>query len=242
LNLSTRAIARSGGFLLLAAVGLASAAGLAAGPVTWATALAGPARTELEQALTRPFEPYDTRHPKTKEEKTVATCRELLELAPGFAPGPEPDYRAFLGQRVRCQVIELMLSARPPESDFLGPLALDDRLLDELPASLIPTPAPGEARKLDQAARAGASWRKRDPKIRIVRQQPGAITVESPKTRAILTVLGRGDVDGDNLADVVLERAGGGRTGTWATTDAFILTRRTPTGRLVLVSRIPREP
>jgi hypothetical protein len=209
-------------------------------PVTWSAELAGPARGDLERALTAPFADgaFHTRSPQTGVTRQVATCRDLLDLPAEFVPGPELEYQAFRAQGVRCRTIVLLLKARPATSDFLGALALDRPLFDQLPASLIPSPAPRERRPLDRAGAAGVSWRQRDRGLRMVRTGGERIIVESAKIRAVLTVLGRGDVDGDGRADVVLERAGGGRTGTWASTEAFVLTRRGPTTRLEQTARI----
>ncbi|HEY0712954.1 MAG TPA: hypothetical protein VGF45_09795 [Polyangia bacterium] len=62
-----------------------------------------------------------------------------------------------------------------------------------------------------------------------------SITIESPAIRAVVKSLGRGDFNGEGLEDLVPERAGGARDGTWSTTEAFLLTRQSAAGKLEVI-------
>lgn len=229
--------------LVAAALGTYMVAGTArAGAdlaVTWSKSLAGPTPADLQKAASSPWDyAYDTQNYKTKETRKVHSCAEAKELPKGFEPGTDQDLNALKTDTLRCRVMELLLTAKPAETSYVRSLALDDAALGLLPASMAPTPAAEEAKKLELAAARGTTWRKQDPKLHVVKKKPEEVTIESASTRAVLTVLGRGDLNGDKLDDLVIERAGGGRKGTWSSTEAFVLTRRSATGPLEIVSRL----
>jgi hypothetical protein len=207
--------------------------------VTWSKNLAGPTPADLKKALSQPWSyAYDVRKADTHEARKVATCAEAQALPHGFEPETEQDFQAFKTDLLHCRVMQALLAAKPAAVTHLGGFLLDDRSLDQLPASLIPTASSEEARKWEAAATRGTSWRKADPKIHVVKKKTDAITIESARTRAILTLLGRGDFDGDGAEDLVIERAGGGIKGTWTSTEAFVVTRRKPAAPLVVVTRL----
>jgi hypothetical protein len=234
-------------------VGMSAATALAAPPetrgetrsVTWSPELAGPRPADLQatwKAIWHKDDQFETQRSATGERRWARDCRGLIALPKGFEP-VEPtdnDYRIFVARRARCRLIERLITARPAQTDHIGALPMDDSLLDRLPASLIPTPSLDEAATLQRAAARGASWRKRDRGIKVVKKAADEITIESPETRATITWLARGDLDGDGLEDVVLERSGGGQEGTWSSTEFFLLTRRVPNPKapLTVVARI----
>jgi hypothetical protein len=191
-------------------------------------------------ALDRPFEsPWETRSFKTGAEKTANTCRELLALPPGFEPQSETDYRAFLHTRVRCRAIEALAAARAARADHLGSFLLDDAGLAELPATLMPILGP--RKQIDRIAKlsaAGKTWTDVERGVRITNTEGGITFVEGKESRASLEILGRGDVDGDGVGDLLLLRAGGGKGGTASVTDVFVLTRRNAGARLEVIRRI----
>ncbi|HEY0705553.1 MAG TPA: hypothetical protein VGG33_02085, partial [Polyangia bacterium] len=61
---------------------------------------------------------------------------------------------------------------------------------------------------------------------------------ESLTSHANLTILGRADLDGDGLLDVIIERVGTARDARWSVTEAFVLTRRKPGGKLEVVAKV----
>ena len=208
--------------------------------VSWSRDLAPTDARRLAPALDSALEePWDTRNFKTGEERQVTNCRQALTLPDGFEPlGPESDYPVFVAMQVRCRVLAELPSLKPALLDYLGAFALDDARLDELPAVLIPTASRNEQRALEAATAKRVSWKLADTGVRAGKPRHGKVLIESPRTRCFVEVLARGDIDGDGIEDLFLWRSGGGRKGTWATTDVFVLTRRTAEGRIEIIRRI----
>jgi hypothetical protein len=230
--------------LIMAIAAPAMAATDGGGGVTWSRELAGPSRGDLERALDVPFEnAWDTRMPKTDERRRVTSCREALALPRGFAPDDQSDpaWYAFVTMLVRCRVIEQMGKAVPARADHLGKFTLDNARLAELPALLHPLPGPRDAIARLQAASAdGVSWKKWDASIRVDKRKHHGegVSIVGKDVDCFLQMLGRGDLNGDGIEDVVLLRSGGGRRGTWNAVSAFVLTRRAPGQRVEVLREI----
>jgi hypothetical protein len=208
--------------------------------VSWSRELAPAGGDGAAKALGAPLaETWDARNPRTGEERHVTTCREVLALPDTFVPvGPESDYQAFEGMYVRCRVIAELPALKPALVSHLGEFALDDARLRELPAVLIPAASRGERRALEVATAKGTTWPKRERGVRVTNHRDGRVLVESKRSRCFLQVFARGDSNGDGVEDLYLWRAGGGQRGTWASTEVFVLTRRTEAGRLEILRRI----
>jgi len=202
------------------------------GGVTWSRELAGPARADLERALDTPFDDaWDTHLPKTAERRRVTSCRQALALPRGFTPDDQsdPQWYAFVTMLVRCRVIEQLGKAAPARVDHLGKFTLDNARLAELPAILHPLAGPGDAiARLKKASSEGMSWKKWDSSVHVGRGHGERVGVVGKDVDCFLQVLGRGDLNGDGVEDLVLLRSGGGRRGTWSSITAFVLTRRGP--------------
>ncbi len=212
------------------------------GGVTWSPELAGPARADLERALDLPFEDaWDTHLPKTDERRRVKSCREALALPRGFTPDDQsdPQWYAFVTMRVRCRAVEQLGKATPARTDHLGKFTLDNARLGELPAILHPLAGPGDAvARLQKASGDGVSWKKWDRSVRVVPGHGERVGVVGKDVDCFLQVLGRGDLDGDGIEDLVLLRSGGGRRGTWRSITAFVVTRRGPDQRVEVLREL----
>ena len=209
-------------------------------PVSWSRELAPSTDGGPVKALDLPLvESWDTRDSQTGEQRQVTTCRQVLGLPDTFGPvGPESDYHAFEAVYVRCRVIAELPALKPAIVSHLGIFPLDDARLRELPALLIPVASRAQRKALEAATAKGTTWAEKERGVRITKQRDGRVLVESKTSRCFLEVFARGEVNGDGVEDVYLWRSGGGQRGTWASTEVFILTRRTETGRLEIVRRI----
>ena len=224
--------------------------GAALRPVTWSAAPGGSAHPDLGRALDKPLvNPWRLVDRKTRRTRHVGTCKELLALDPtaepmdvhdGAPPTPliESDWNLYVEDLVACRVIVAIQSAKPARVDYLGPFPLDNGRLKEIPAAVVPTPSEDEEEQLAKASARGVSWKKWDRKIHVTRTGHGTVIIESPDIHCLLSVEGRGDFDGDGVEDLVLYRSGGGQEGSWHSTTAFILTRRSPRGRIEIVKVI----
>jgi hypothetical protein len=82
------------------------------------------------------------------------------------------------------------------------------------------------------------SWKRWDRRIHVKKRYGADVLVESPDTRCTLSVRGRGDFDGDGIEDALLWVSGGGQEGTWSSSIGFVLTRRSPRGRIEILRAI----
>jgi hypothetical protein len=219
-------------------------------PVTWSPDVAGPKRTDLDQALDKRLpETWQMFDRKSGQRQAARTCRELLKLDPTSDPMEvtedsetshvyESDWHVYRRRVVVCRIIDAIQGANPAGADYLGAFALDNARLKEIPAALIPTPSPREEEQLKKASARGVSWKGWDRRVRVTGKPDGPVTVRGTDTWSSVAVEGRGDVDGDGIEDVILLRSGGGHEGTWRSAAGFVLTRRSPHGRVELVKVI----
>ena len=229
-------------FVGLAASAMPAVADTGSGGVTWSRELAGPARADLEHALDLPFEDiWDMHLPRTEERRRVTSCREALALPRGFTPDDRSDmeWYAFVTMRVRCRVVEQLAKATPARTDHLGKFTLDNARLGELPAILHPLAGPRDVvARLQKASDDGVSWKKWDSSVRVVPGHGERVGVVGKNVDCFLQVLGRGDLDGDGIEDLVLLRSGGGRRGSWRSISAFVVTRRGPGQRVEVLREL----
>ncbi|HEY0714487.1 MAG TPA: hypothetical protein VGF45_17515 [Polyangia bacterium] len=207
--------------------------------VSWSAVLAGPGPGELAQALSRPFgNPFEARRPGGTP-KLVRSCADMLGLPEGYGPaGTDADQRGFAAQAVRCRVIRLLLDAKPARESHVDGFALaDDGVFRALPASMIPVPTTPPTPFMPPT-KPGPRWAARDPKTKIVGVRGDRVVSEGPAIHVNLTLLGRADVDGDGLLDVIVERVGTTRDARWSATQAFVLTKRKPNEPLEAIARI----
>jgi hypothetical protein len=220
-------------------------------PVTWPADLAGPKRTDLDQALDKPLDyPWHMFDRKTGTRHDAGTCRELLALDPTSEPkdvnddGEPPsrlisnDWNIYDEYLVGCRLVVAVQTARPSKVDYLGPFLLDNARLKEIPAAVIPTPSTHEEASLKKASARGVSWKAWDPRIHVTKTFGTTVLVESRDTRCTLSVRARGDFNGDGIEDLLLWRSGGGQEGTWNSVAAFVLTRRSTRSKVEIVTVI----
>ena len=189
---------------------------------------------------------------KTKQRHEARTCADLLALNSTCDPmdvddedvdsSPtelsDSDWNIYDEYLVKCRAVVAIQKAKPARLDYLGAFPLDNARLDEIPAAVVPTPSDDEARRLKKASARGVSWKKWDRRIHVTKADHGGVTVESSDTNCFLSVYGRGDFDGDGVEDLLLWRSGGGQEGTWGSSAGFVLTRRSPHGRVEIVKVI----
>ena len=223
----------------------------AARPVTWSTAVAGPKRSDLDQALAKPLEyPWHMFDRKTNERHEARTCGDLLALhescypmdVPGDGGAPtelfENDWSIYADYVVACRITVAIQNAKPARVDYLGAFPLDNARLREIPAGVIPTPSDEEEKQLKAASAKGVSWKAWDRHIHVTKTTGRGVTVESPDTYSFLSVYGRADFNGDGIEDLLLWRDGRGQEGTWNSTAGFVLTRLSARGRVEILKVI----
>jgi hypothetical protein len=244
-------VASSGAGVRGAPGGQAAVVPQAVRPVTWSASVAEPTRSALELALDKPLpETWHMFDRKSGLRQNARRCGELLRLDGTSDPMEvtnddseprhvyESDWQVYRRRVVACRIVVAIQSATPARVDYLGAFSLDNARLKEIPAALIPTPSPGEEEQLKRASARGVSWKRWDRKVRVTGTSADGVNVTGSDTWCFLVFGGRGDVDGDGIEDLILLRWGGGNEGTWQSTAGFVLTRRSPRGRVELIKII----
>jgi hypothetical protein len=179
----------------------------------------------LQAALDKPFdEPWKVKVGPKGPERSLVSCAQLaVDFPGGTLETPDPaDQRPLLFQRAHCRALLWLRDAKPSRQSFLGdlPLSLDTARL--LPDTLIPRL--GVPRKNRPSTR---TWKQADPKLALMPDAPPrkGLYLKGRHYEALISIYGRGDVDGDGIEDVLVRRDGYAAGGSYQEFGLFLLTR-----------------
>ena len=187
-------------------------------PVRWTRAVGPHSRQALRAELLGP--------PARNEIQTCPDYARALKDDKDYVPDGADESR----EKADCDVILLVLAAKPSRVSYVRGFKLDESALDLLPASL------SEIADEDQAKvkHIGLSWKKYHPEAKLVRKAFNEINVEGDDEFGVnLQIMAFGDFNGDGVEDVLLFRESydiGGH-GRCCTPEPVILTRLAPGGR-----------
>lgn len=187
--------------------------------------------SDLDQRLHAPFA-EGAAHPAG-----VSNCAQLLERR-GPAPQKHGSDREIQEQRstmADCLVLQELRGAKPPRVSHLRELVWDEHVLPLLPPQLAITVSAESQRAAAVAANHGRTWTAVDPSITAATRTPGTLLVSGTGFREQLILWGRGDFTGDGLEDLLVESLDTLTEGTYRNIRLFVLTRKSPKGRLLLV-------
>jgi hypothetical protein len=206
-------------------------------PVRWTRAVGPPSRQALRAKLLKP----PARKPRSKKiyfghetGREIRTCVDYLRALKhgwgGSGNTYEQDIESFF--KDECDVMWLVLAAKPSRVSYVRGFKLDESALDLLPPTLSFNLFAEQEEAADQAEHSGLSWKKYNPEMKLVGKKFNEITVdEDPSSRVILQIKAFGDFNGDGVEDVLLFRTSYLTQGTARDYTPVILTRLTPGGR-----------
>jgi hypothetical protein len=221
---------------------LAGAVGLTAQathPVRWLPAIGPPDRAVLEAALKKPpigLAPDDAldNHDKQGRNHPIRTCDAY---AAALKAGWSAENNAQMmteGFFIRgCDLVRLVLSAKPSRVSYLADLKLDASALAVLPPSIDDFNENSDA--VTKAEKAGRSLKQFNPALKVADADPGKFAVQDETSRYVLEIVAYGDFDGDGVEDVLLFQGSYAVGGSMHAYSPVILTRTRPTGVLSTV-------
>jgi hypothetical protein len=145
------------------------------------------------------------------------------------------DLQAQKSTLVDCFILRELQHATRATSSHVAELKWDDHILSLLPPQLAINVSAESLRKAKVAATRGQSWPDFDKSATASTDGPDQIVVQGDGFRERLILWGRGDFNGDGVEDLLVQSLDTLTEGTYRNTRLFILTRKTPRGKLSLV-------
>jgi len=159
-------------------------------------------------------------------EASAFNCIELERLvAAGFEGIGSNGFGIQLYTQALCRGIEAMRRAQPAGRSYLRDFVLDEEAIHLLPAMV------NIAMPCDFLCRQRVANERRiplsrfEPVIRVTVKSDEEIRIRSIDWVSIVTMLGRGDFNGDGLDDLLVLANGGSMSGTWSGAELYLLSR-----------------
>ena len=134
-----------------------------------------------------------------------------------------------------CLVLRELRYANRARVSYVRDLKWDEGVLPLLPAQLAITVSTDSERAVTAAVNRGQSWLEFDQTASATPKGPQAIVVTGTGFRQQLILWGRADFNKDGTEDLLVQSLDTLTEGTYRSTRLFVITRKTATGRLVLV-------
>src|ERR1700693_2881669 len=153
-------------------------------PVRWTPAVGPPSRQALQAKLKRPVkrprgqEIYE--HTESQDE--IRTCADYARAKKnGWSDSAntyERSTESFF--KDQCDVLLLVLKAKPSRVSYVTDFKLDEAALDMLPPSLSSAMSNEELRAVDKAERRGVSWKQFTRGLKLVKTGADWMALEEP--------------------------------------------------------------
>ncbi len=205
-------------------------------PVWWSPTLELDSLDQIDARLAREIWPGDPEglplakyEGETRTEVSASNCIDLERwVGEGYSGIGSNGFGLQLYNQAFCRAIEMMRRAEPAEHSFLRDFWLNEDSIHVLPA-LVNVGPPCELwcrQRLANERRIPLS--RFEPVTGVAVKSDEEIKVWTIEWVAILTILARGDFNGDGLDDLLVFANTGGTVGTWSGADTFVLTRDAP--------------
>lgn len=172
-------------------------------------------------------------------ESSIRTCRDFLGIATkAFDTEDDADWNAIWHQGIRCLALDWLGKAKAATRTFIGEFDWSKIELSDLPPELGLPISPEQTRSVKKAGAACKSLHDVEPSARITRRKDDEITVRGAGWSGTITLLGRGDFDGDGAEDLMVKRTGGVQRGTAVQSSLFLLTKTPEHGCLHVVRQV----
>lgn len=198
------------GVLCLALMILQPGASPAPPRVTWSSSLGVSSLSEIDGLLSRPLNAKYAAVLDNGSVRPMKTCNDLLPLVDAGFRHLSPDdstvgWQLFQVDVVRCTALKLLKQAHPASTSYLGWFRLSAPAILKLPAGLAPSFTDRDLKALARARKGCTSWRTYDRHLKVaVDGDDGAL--DAADWGGHLDLLVRGDLNGDGLEDLLLER------------------------------------
>ncbi len=175
-------------------------------------------------------------------EASAFNCIELERLvAAGFHGIGSNGFGLQLYNQALCRGIETIRRAQPAEKSYLRDFVLDEEAIHLLPAMARISPS------CDFLCRQRVGNERRiplsrfQPVVRVTVTSDEEIRIRTIDWVSIVTILGRGDFDGDGLDDLLVLINGGSISGTWGGAELYLLTRDAPDAVLFVAEELTND-
>ncbi len=207
-------------------------------PVQYSPRLNLSSATEIDQSLKSAFT-EGIAHPAG-----VDNCGQLLDKCGSFSQGDcggqsssasDRDVQAQKSTTVSCLILWEMRHATPSTTSHVAKLKWDEHILPLLPPQLAINVSDESLGKAKLAATRGEGWPDFDKSVTASNDGPDQIVVQGDGFVERVILWGRGDLNGDGIQDLLVQSLDTLAGGSYRNTRLFILTRKTPGGKLTVV-------
>lgn len=176
---------------------------------------------------------------EAREETSAANCIELERLvAAGFNGIGTNGFSIQLYTQALCRGIEAMRRAKPAETSYLRDFLLDEEAIHVLPAMVTANASCEFLCRQRVANERRIPLSRFEPVIKVTVRSGQEIRIQTIDWESIVTILGRGDFNGDGLDDLLVFASSGSISGTWSGADLYLLSRDVPDAVLFVAEEL----
>lgn len=215
-------------------------------PVWWSPVLELDSLDGIDARLARPIWPgNDEGLPLAKwegdrrEDASAVNCFALERLvAARFEGIGSNGFALQLYNQALCRGIEAMRRAQPAQKSYLRDFVLDEDAIHLLPAMVRLSPSCDVRCRQWVASERRIPLSRFEPVIKVTVESDEEIRIRTIDWVSIVTILGRGDFDGDGLDDLLVLINGGSMSGTWGGVGLYLLSRDAPRAVLFVTEEL----
>ncbi|HVZ33696.1 MAG TPA: hypothetical protein VG963_14795 [Polyangiaceae bacterium] len=181
----------------------------------------------LERQLAATWEDVlELRHKDERAE--VTSCRTLLTLGDAYEPVRAAEFPIYRDRRVECRAIQMVVDARPSRFSTWDAFTLDSHAPERLPAAFSLAVSPDDEQRVAEFAARHEAWSKVEPVEFVASTAPNTAKYRAGPAEQVITLLARGDFNGDGVEDLLLMSHAHLTEGTYTRTRSFLITLHQP--------------
>jgi hypothetical protein len=166
---------------------------------------------------------------EAREEASAVNCIELEFLvSAGFNGIGTNGFGIQLYTQALCRGIEAMRRAQPAKKSYLRDFVLDEEAIHLLPAMVTAIGSCDFLCRQRVANERRIPLSRFEPVIKVTVASDEKIRIQTIDWESIITIVGRGDFNGDGLDDLLVFANSGSISGTWSGADLYLLSRDAP--------------
>lgn len=208
----------------------------AADRLWWSSSLRLDSLEAIEGAMQKPWPDAVAVSKSGSGQATVSNCATSLELqAKGYSANGEREMQALQAMTVPCLVLRALRQGKLARRTGLSAFAWNAEVIAVLPPGLSIVVSSDDQRRVQAAVDQGQSWKDIEPGLRATLQAPDVVEVVTEGSLSSLTLLARGDFDGDGWEDLLIDVRHALRGGSYRSVRLVLVTRTRDRGPLQLV-------